>query len=184
MKLWSGIMQIWTELIESLLFVIKNFLNYSCLIRDFQKNISIEIENNIDFSPKNGFFFFFSFTKKYETNHHRFQKYIIFSVDFLLKRQLLPIWYFIVRRWNNSSLLRWSSVSEMASETEEVVRRRVAVTEYRRKLLQHKELDSRVRAGSTSNPSSSSFSFIFPSLFFLLTTKSVSNQFQIEIYST
>lgn len=33
------------------------------------------------------------------------------------------------------------------SEGEDAVRRRSAVTEYRKKLLQHKELESRVRSG-------------------------------------
>ncbi|KAM0025212.1 putative proteasome endopeptidase complex [Helianthus debilis subsp. tardiflorus] len=34
----------------------------------------------------------------------------------------------------------------MTSEGEDAVRRRGAITEYRKKMLQHKELDSRVRA--------------------------------------
>lgn len=35
----------------------------------------------------------------------------------------------------------------MSGETEEAVRRRVATADYRKKLLQHKELESRVRGG-------------------------------------
>jgi 26S proteasome regulatory subunit T4 len=39
------------------------------------------------------------------------------------------------------------------SDVEEATRRRNAVTEYRKKLLQHKELESRVRSGqSLSKP--------------------------------
>lgn len=45
------------------------------------------------------------------------------------------------------------------ADTEDAVRRRTAVAEYRKKLLQHKELESRVRSGF------SLFFFIdFPSL--------------------
>lgn len=36
----------------------------------------------------------------------------------------------------------------MSGETEEAVRRRVGTADYRKKLLQHKELESRVRGGS------------------------------------
>lgn len=35
----------------------------------------------------------------------------------------------------------------MSTEAEDAVRRRTAVADYRKRLLQHKELDSRVRAG-------------------------------------
>lgn len=38
------------------------------------------------------------------------------------------------------------------TEAEDAVRRRNAVAEYRKKLLQHKELESRVRSGWSHNP--------------------------------
>lgn len=37
----------------------------------------------------------------------------------------------------------------MSGEGEDAVRRRNAVTEYRKKLLQHKEIESRVRSGNS-----------------------------------
>jgi len=49
------------------------------------------------------------------------------------------------------------------TDTEDATRRRNAVTEYRKKLLQHKELESRVRSGSFfHNPT-------FTSLWFSIT---------------
>lgn len=38
------------------------------------------------------------------------------------------------------------------SDTDEAARRRNAVAEYRKKLLQHKELESRVRTGQSHSP--------------------------------
>ena len=53
----------------------------------------------------------------------------------------------------------------MSTETEDAVRRRTATTDYRKKLLQHKELDSRVRAGQIRNPNQHKALIFF---FFLL----------------
>lgn len=39
----------------------------------------------------------------------------------------------------------------MASEAEDVGRRRTVTADYRKKLLQHKELESRVRSGQIQN---------------------------------
>uniref|UniRef100_A0A2P2M9G6 Uncharacterized protein MANES_18G021300 n=1 Tax=Rhizophora mucronata TaxID=61149 RepID=A0A2P2M9G6_RHIMU len=55
----------------------------------------------------------------------------------------------------------------MSSEAEEVARRHSAVTDYRKKRLQHKELESRVRAGIREEKPQTSFSF-FLSVFFNL----------------
>jgi hypothetical protein len=43
------------------------------------------------------------------------------------------------------------------SDVEEATRRRNAVTEYRKKLLQHKELESRVRSGQSLSPNPNFF---------------------------
>ena len=51
----------------------------------------------------------------------------------------------------------------MTSEAEDAVRRRTAVADYRKKLLQHKELDSRVRGGQIYCPLNPSFRFLFQS---------------------
>lgn len=40
----------------------------------------------------------------------------------------------------------------MAAESEDAVRRKAAIAEYRKKLLNHKELDSRVRTGLFLKP--------------------------------
>jgi hypothetical protein len=64
------------------------------------------------------------------------------------------------------------------ADTEDAVRRRNAVAEYRKKLLQHKELESRVRSGL----SLFFFSSIFPHFWKILSRFQFSLILQIQSF--
>lgn len=68
----------------------------------------------------------------------------------------------LLNRLDQSVLRSTSCNFPMTSEGEDAVRRRGAVTEYRKKMLQNKELDSRVRGGQISQRL---FSYTIPNFF-------------------